>query len=546
MMEQKKQKLERAAAISYICVAAMFVLVFLYMDLFESNSVYAARENRSCTVVDNYAVREIEDAQAPAGIRREYSWKLDNFGTNENSLGFYLVHQYAQVYFDDQLIYSLMPGEDNKICRGVSSNWVMIPIYPEDSGKEVRVVVTSAYRNVADYNVEFSVGSRYSIYFNQLKSDLVQLILSGLCIAIGGIVMLVQLGLVLQKKTRTWDMFWLGNFSAILGLWKITDTRFSPLMFNGNPLVLGYVTIGMLFLGVIPLLFFEKGHLPSDDGVPVTVEILTFCAVACAVMLCQLFGIAEFKQTLVVSHILIVLAMLTSLWMISRRRHARGVPQRRAGVLYILLMILGALADIVSYYVNKSSVNVIYTLLAFLICVVIAFTKSILDINRRAKTDAQTGFFNKSRWNQLMNEKPSGAESIGILMLDLNRLKYINDTMGHEVGDKMILSFSNILRNSIPHSNTICRWGGDEFTVMVTDASREKMEGCLADIRAAVEAYNASGEKPEIYYAAGYALSSEFPGITRKELTQRADEQMYRDKKRWYRENLNTNYHTPA
>lgn len=524
----------------------MFVLVFLYMALFESNSVYAARENRACTVVDDYAVREIEDAQAPAGIRREYSWTLDSFGTNENSLGFYLVHQYAQVYFDDQLMYSLMPGEDNKICRGVSSNWVMIPIYPEDSGKEVRVVVTPAYKNVVDFNVEFAIGSRYSIYFNQLKSDLVQLILSGLCIAIGVIVMLVQLGLILQKKTQTWDMFWLGNFSTILGLWKITDTRFSSLMFNGNPLVLGYITIGMLFLGVIPLLFFERGHLSGANGVPITVEILAFCAVACAVMLCQLFGIAEFKQTLGVSHILIVLAMLTSLWMISRRRQPRASARKKENVIFVILLVLGALVDIVSFYVNKSSANVIYSLLAFLICVVIAFTKSILDINKRAKTDAQTGFFNKSRWNQLMNEKPSGAESIGIIMLDLNCLKYINDTMGHEAGDKMILSFSNILRNSIPHSNTICRWGGDEFTVMVTDASREKMESCLADIRAAVEAYNASGEKPEIYYAAGYALSSQFPGVTRKELTQRADEQMYNDKKRWYRENLNTNYRTPA
>ena len=145
-----------------------------------------------------------------------------------------------------------------------------------------------------------------------------------------------------------------------------------------------------------------------------------------------------------------------------------------------------------------------------------------------------------------MDEVTFGMEPIGVIMFDLNRLKYINDTMGHEVGDKMILSFSNILRNSIPYSNTICRWGGDEFTVMVTDASREKIETYLADIRFEADSYNDSCEKPEIHYAVGYALSTEFPGVSRRELMQRADARMYQDKKRWYKANLNTNYRSPA
>ena len=103
--------------------------------------------------------------------------------------------------------------------------------------------------------------------------------------------------------------------------------------------------------------------------------------------------------------------------------------------------------------------------------------------------------------------------------------------MGHEAGDKMIFNFANILRNTIPSSNTICRWGGDEFSVMLTDANAEKAERCLADIRAAVDAYNASGEKPVLDYAVGYALASEFPGAGRAFLFQKADERMYRHKR---------------
>ena len=543
---QKKSRLERAASISYLCVAVLFLLVFLYMALFENVSVYVARDNRTYTVVNDYSVRNIEDPQAPAGIRREYSWVLDDIGTNDNCLGFYLVHHYAEVYLDDELVYRLMPDEDNKIARGVSSNWALIPIYPRDSGREVRVVITPAYSNVENREIEFAIGSRYSICFNQLKEDLPKLVLSALCIVIGVIIMIAQLVLILRKRTKNWEVFWLSCFSAILGIWKITDTRFSPIMFSGNPLVLGYITIGMIYLSVIPPLFYEREQFSDRRDKSLSLEILALCGVAFVVMLCQLLGIAEFKQTLVVSHALIIIATLIVLTAILRRRgHADG-DQGRKDLFFILFLVFGVLLDFLIYYIRKNSSNLIFTMLSFLIYTVIVFIRNFADINRRAKTDAQTGFFNRSRWNQLMDEGTFGMEPIGIIMFDLNRLKHINDTMGHAVGDKVILSFSNILRNSIPHSNTICRWGGDEFTVMVTDASAEKIEAYIADIRKAAETYNASGEKPEIYYAAGYALSTQFPGVSRRELMQKADEQMYLDKKLWYRENLNTNYRSDA
>lgn len=543
---QKKSRLERAASISYLCVAVLFLLVFLYMALFENVSVYVARDNRTYTVVNDYSVRNIEDPQASAGIRREYSWVLDDIGTNDNCLGFYLVHHYAEVYLDDELVYSLMPDEDNKIARGVSSNWALIPIYPRDSGREVRVVITPAYSNVENREIEFAIGSRYSICFNQLKEDLPKLVLSALCIVIGVIIMIAQLVLILRKRTKNWEVFWLSCFSAILGIWKITDTRFSPIMFSGNPLVLGYITIGMIYLSVIPPLFYEREQFPDREGKSLSVEILALCGVAFAVMLCQLLGVAEFKQTLVVSHALIIIATLIVLTAILRRRGQADGDRGRKDLFFILFLVFGVLLDFLIYYIRKNSSNLIFTMLSFLIYTVIVFIRNFADINRRAKTDAQTGFFNRSRWNQLMDEGTFGMEPIGIIMFDLNRLKHINDTMGHAVGDKVILSFSNILRNSIPHSNTICRWGGDEFTVMVTDASAEKIEAYLADIRKAAETYNASGEKPEIYYAAGYALSTQFPGVSRRELMQKADEQMYLDKKLWYRENLNTNYRSDA
>ena len=127
--------------------------------------------------------------------------------------------------------------------------------------------------------------------------------------------------------------------------------------------------------------------------------------------------------------------------------------------------------------------------------------------------------------------------TIGVIMIDLNQLKYVNDTQGHAMGDRMILNFANILRNTVPPSNTICRWGGDEFTIMIMGASQEKMEQAADAIAEAVANYNATDELPKIHYACGWALSSEFPGLSPSELLVEADKRMYLDKRRWYEAN---------
>ena len=160
---------------------------------------------------------------------------------------------------------------------------------------------------------------------------------------------------------------------------------------------------------------------------------------------------------------------------------------------------------------------------------------SVLKANRKAYTDVRTGLFNKNRWDELMKNSYGKEDSIGVIMMDLNELKHVNDTQGHAMGDRMILA--NILRNTIPPSNTICRWGGDEFTVMTIDASREKMEQTANAIAEAVASYNAADELPKIHYACGWALSSEFPGLSPSELLREADKRMYLDKRRWYEAN---------
>ena len=515
-------------------VCVLFIIFFVYMGLSENVSVRSTRSSDACRIVEPALMEEIEDSLAPIGIRKQYSWVLSNIDTNDTTLAFYLVHHYAEVYIDDELVYSLMPRETNRIGKSISSNWVTVPLSTDDNGKEVRVVVTPVYKNVRDRSIEFQIAPVHSLYMTQLKRDLMQMILSIICFVMGLFVMLTELFLICRKKTQRWGIFFLGNSVVMLGVWKLTDTRFFPLMFDENPMLLGYVAIGMLFLASIPFTLYMYDRFVKFRPKLMLIVSLIASGVALLVLLCQIFGIADFKQTLPLAHgviILVVLSMFSALF----HQKVRGVlAPSKFSWMFALLLIVGTLADFLTFYISGNSSHLVFTIFAVLIYTLALFIINILDINKRAHTDTDTGLFNKSYWDMLMDAPTPISSPIGMMMMDLNGLKNINDTMGHEAGDKMIYNFAKILNNTIPAANTICRWGGDEFTVMLTNANREIAEMYIEKIRSAVDAYNASGEKPALSYAVGYALSTDFPGLSRKELLEKADTDMYVNKQRWY------------
>ena len=82
----------------------------------------------------------------------------------------------------------------------------------------------------------------------------------------------------------------------------------------------------------------------------------------------------------------------------------------------------------------------------------------------------------------------------------------------------MIRRFSKLLLDTFPSSSQICRWGGDEFAIMMAGSTAERLSEYIAALRHVVDVHNAdSGELP-VSYAVGYALSSEFPQLSKEEL----------------------------
>jgi diguanylate cyclase (GGDEF)-like protein len=150
-------------------------------------------------------------------------------------------------------------------------------------------------------------------------------------------------------------------------------------------------------------------------------------------------------------------------------------------------------------------------------------------------TDALTGLNNRRGFmilaTGLLKFARRVAYSVALLYIDLDSLKYINDTFGHSTGDAAILQFSRILTDTFRESDVIGRLGGDEFVIMMVDATESDLASIQARMQSNVDAYNlqaASGQA--LSFSLGVIRVEPESTITMEELLSQADAAMYRHK----------------
>ena len=122
--------------------------------------------------------------------------------------------------------------------------------------------------------------------------------------------------------------------------------------------------------------------------------------------------------------------------------------------------------------------------------------------------------------------------SVAVMLLDLDNLKPINDTFGHQAGNRALCAVAGLLRGAIRPYDICVRYGGDEFIVLLSECSAEQAETKRLELQRAVETlpFSAGEATPvKLAISAGTAVVPD-DGDTYDQLLSRADGQMYRDK----------------
>lgn len=157
-------------------------------------------------------------------------------------------------------------------------------------------------------------------------------------------------------------------------------------------------------------------------------------------------------------------------------------------------------------------------------------------LQRKAYLDNATGLPNKNKCEELLNNPDPPSEDTGICSFDLNNLRRINNSRGHEAGDAYIRRFAVCLRESMPAEQFVGRVGGDEFIAVTHGLGEEEMKQCLENVQRDMKEESKDHPDTPISYAVGFALAGDFPGSTMRELFNYADKNMYINKNHVKRE----------
>lgn len=153
----------------------------------------------------------------------------------------------------------------------------------------------------------------------------------------------------------------------------------------------------------------------------------------------------------------------------------------------------------------------------------IMYTALLADISERkamlehlktmAERDGLTGLYNRSYFQEELarvTEQASrtGAQKCAVLYIDLDNFKYVNDTLGHASGDRLLIEVAGILNRRARKSDLIARFGGDEFTVLLYNTDEEGAQRAAESFRSQLASYSYKerGEQVDVGCSIGVVM----------------------------------------
>ncbi len=153
------------------------------------------------------------------------------------------------------------------------------------------------------------------------------------------------------------------------------------------------------------------------------------------------------------------------------------------------------------------------------------------EIETIASTDKLTGIYNRYKFEELFILEIERARRFGkplaLIMLDIDHFKRVNDTYGHDVGDKVLMHLAKVVQESIRKLDIFARWGGEEFLILAPNTDADQVLILAEKLRAAVESSDFPTVK-NITVSLGVTILQEEDNFD--ELFKRADQALYNSK----------------
>jgi diguanylate cyclase (GGDEF)-like protein len=205
----------------------------------------------------------------------------------------------------------------------------------------------------------------------------------------------------------------------------------------------------------------------------------------------------------------------------------RNRPQGRLSALCVPVSIMGRTVGVI-HATDRPQVEVAddriddLATLAKLAGARIGLLRVMAETQLQASTDTLTGLLNRRAFSEQVGAVPPHLRPIAMAMADLDHFKMLNDTYGHETGDRALRLFARVLRDSLRGSDLVSRYGGEEFAIAFPDCSAIDATRALNVARAQLDAAITVGGLPK--FTASFGITDAEPGEELTAVLRRADD----------------------
>ncbi|MCB0955573.1 MAG: GGDEF domain-containing protein [Ilumatobacter sp.] len=158
----------------------------------------------------------------------------------------------------------------------------------------------------------------------------------------------------------------------------------------------------------------------------------------------------------------------------------------------------------------------------------IGLVRAMTQSQLQASTDPLTGLLNRRSLENEVRLLTQDARPFGLILLDLDHFKILNDTHGHDAGDRALRIFARLLQRSVRDHDLVCRYGGEEFIIVLPDRDLAAAMEVFDRIRLELAVACSDGHAPSFTASAGIADTTE--AATLSEVISLADNRLLRAK----------------
>ncbi len=150
------------------------------------------------------------------------------------------------------------------------------------------------------------------------------------------------------------------------------------------------------------------------------------------------------------------------------------------------------------------------------------------EIRLIADHDALTNIYNRVKFNSMFSETIDSSlrhnEEFSIILFDIDHFKNVNDTYGHNVGDKVLVELVSLVKIGLRDKDVFARWGGEEFVILSQRTNLRQVEQLANRLRKDIEGYSFEVVKK---VTCSFGVSQYHVGDSKNDLFQRVDEALY-------------------